>query len=311
LTVANPHHRQSALTDFLAVHNISAAQIRDSYQQRRAQAEADAAANEEPQDEQAARDEEAEAEAAIERSRKRRKIQKDAVAKIKKGKGKGKGKKVKKDDDDDDDSDFDASLGKEMYKKAVPLPGQFENCELCSKRFTVTPYSKTGPDGGLVCTSCGKELAKDARAADTPKKKGPTGRKRRKVESDKLDGKVQMGAKSLAQLCIEKVANHSTDLEDLGDLPDGVTERLSEIFTKKRVMKPRALQLFLRADMERISIHDCACRSHSFAFAYYCSLTVRQTLRTMILSKYLPWLLASRSLSSEMRANLKTKQWPT
>jgi DNA repair protein RAD7 len=256
------------------VHNISAAQIRDSYQQRRAQAEADAAPNAEPQDEQAARDEEAEAEAAIERSRKRRKIQKAAVDKIKKGKGKakGKGKKVKKENDDDDDSDFDDTLGKEMYKKAVPLPGQFENCELCSKRFTVTPYSKAGPDGGLLCTPCGKELAKDAKAADTPKKKGPTGRKRRKVESDKLDGKVQMGAKSLSQLCIEKVANHSTDLEDLGDLPDGVTERLSEIFTKKRVMKPRALQLFLRADMERISIHDCACKLHPFRLTLIPSL---------------------------------------
>jgi DNA repair protein RAD7 len=168
-----------------------------------------------------------------------------------------------KDEDDEDDNDPENILGKEMYKKAVPNPGQFENCELCSKRFTVTAYSKTGPDGGLLCTPCGKELAKEAKDAEKPKPKGPTGRKRRKVESDKLDGKIQMGAKSLAQLCVEKVANHSTDVEDLGDLPEGVTDRLAEIFTKKRVMKPKALQLFLRPDMQRISIHDCACRSIS------------------------------------------------
>jgi DNA repair protein RAD7 len=159
-----------------------------------------------------------------------------------------------------------------MYKKSVPLPGQLENCEICSKRFTVTPYSKTGPDGGLLCTACGKELAKEASAETKPKKKGPTGRKRRKVESDKLDGKIQMGAKSLAQLCVEKVANHTTDIEDLGDLPDAITARLSEIFTKKRVMKPKTLQLFLRPDLDRISIHDCACASYPFLSCFAKSL---------------------------------------
>ncbi|KAF2428757.1 RNI-like protein [Tothia fuscella] len=257
---------QSALTDFLAANNISAQQIRDDYTRRQAQAqaaaEAEAAANGEPQDEQAALDEAAEAEAAIERSRKKRKAQQDVVAKIKKGKGKGKDQKKKKgkkgSDDEEDEGDSDFDLGKEMYKKKVPLPGQLENCELCEKRFTVTPYSKTGPDGGLLCTKCGKELAKDADAEKKPKKTGPTGRKRRKIESDRLDGKIQMGAKSLQQLCIEKVVHHATDVDDLGDLPQSLMERLGEIFTKERVMKPKQLKLFLRPDVDSITIHDCA-----------------------------------------------------
>ncbi|TLD36529.1 Leucine-tRNA ligase [Venturia nashicola] len=253
---------QSALTDFLAANNISAQQIRDDYLRRRTQAEEDAAAAEPEEDEEAMREEQEAAEAAIRNARTRRRRGEEVKATIKKGKGKakdkGKGKKKKKGSDDEDESDFEDDV-MNMYKKVVKLPGQLENCELCSKRFTVTPYSKTGPDGGLLCTPCGKELAKDAKVGEAkPKAKGPMGRKRRKIESDRLDGKIQHGAKTLQQLCIEKVAKHAGDIDDLGDLPPQVLERLSEIFTKNRVMKPRVLDLFLRADVETIVVHDCA-----------------------------------------------------
>jgi len=75
-----------------------------------------------------------------------------------------------------------------MYTKARPAPGQLENCEICNKRFTVTPYSKAGPDGGLLCTPCGKELKKDAAIEKKAANKGAARPKRRKVESDRLDG---------------------------------------------------------------------------------------------------------------------------
>jgi DNA repair protein RAD7 len=144
-----------------------------------------------------------------------------------------------------------------MYKKARPAPGQFEHCEICSKRFTVTPYSKEGPDGGLLCTPCGKQLAKESKLEKKAVGR-PAGQKRRKLESNRLDGIAAGGAKSLAQLCIEKIAAHHDDVEELGDVPQPVLERLSEIFSKKRVMKPRTLRLFLRGDLEHMVVHDSA-----------------------------------------------------
>jgi DNA repair protein RAD7 len=144
-----------------------------------------------------------------------------------------------------------------MYKKARPAPGQFEHCEICSKRFTVTPYSKSGPDGGLLCTPCGKELAKDEKAAKKPANK-PVGRKRRKLESDRLDGFAVGGAKTLQQICIETVAKYHDDIEELGDMPAPIVERLSEIFSKKRVLKPKTLPLFLRPDLDEVILHDAA-----------------------------------------------------
>ena len=145
----------------------------------------------------------------------------------------------------------------------MKLPGQLENCEICDKRFTVTPYSKAGPHGGLLCTPCGKQLAAERGESSKAKKKpGLQGRKRRKVESERLDGRAPRGAKSLVQLCVEKVVKHNDDIDDFGDMPQNLLERLGEIFTKKRVMKPKTLPLFLRSEHDAVVIHDCAYMEH-------------------------------------------------
>ena len=151
-----------------------------------------------------------------------------------------------------------------MYKKSVKLPGQLENCDICGKRFTVTTYTKAGPDGGLLCAPCGKQLTSEGGESSKPKRRpGGSGRKRRKVESEKLDGRVPIGAKALSQLCIEKVVKHTEDIEDFGDLPQSLLERLSQIFTKKRVMKPQTLPLFLGPENDTVVSHDCAYLEHN------------------------------------------------
>lgn len=193
---------------------------------------------------------------AVERSRKRKRNQEEAIAKIKKGKADKKTKKKKK-KGSDDDSDFEDVM--DMYKKKKPLPGQLSNCELCNKRFTVTPYSKAGPDGGLLCAPCGKEMAKEAKATEKTNK--PTVRKgRRKIESNRLDGLTFRGSKTLQQLCIETLAKYSEDIEELGDMPEPIMDRLSEIFSKKRAMNSTTFKLFLQSDRSTVAIHEAACK---------------------------------------------------
>lgn len=250
-------------------NNISAAQIRDDYERRRREADQDENAGEgtsaptpDTNDEEIAAAiaaEAAEEEEKAEKSKKRKRKAEEAVEKVKKEKAKKakKSKSKKKKDGSDDDSEYDDALASNMYRKAKPLPGQLEHCEICNKRFTVTPYSKEGPDGGLLCLPCGKEVAKDAKAEKKAASK-PAGRKRRKVESDRLDGIANGGAKSLQQLCIAKVAQHHDDVDEFGDMPQQVLERLSMIFSKKRVLKPKTLPLFLRSDLDAVMIHDAA-----------------------------------------------------
>ncbi|KAL1999064.1 hypothetical protein VTN02DRAFT_5109 [Thermoascus thermophilus] len=142
-----------------------------------------------------------------------------------------------------------------MYQKARPVPGQLEHCEICGKRFTVTAYSKTGPNGGLLCSKCSKELG-DEEKKPKAKRRGPKS-SRRQNQSNLLDGLVQHGAISLVEMCVKKVADNINDVEEFGDLPQQLLHRLSQILSKRRVLTPRTLNLFLRPDLDFIEIYDC------------------------------------------------------
>ena len=204
---------QSALTDFLAANNISAAQITADHERRlreaREREQREAAANGEAAEQDVKEeDEEQEEEVETAAQKKKRKRREEAVlTKIKNSKAK---KKQKKGNVGDSDGDDDVAW--DMYTKKQPLPGQLENCEKCEKRFTVTPYSKTGPDGGLLCAKCSKEQEAQKKKDQKPKTKAVSREKRRQVQSNLLDGIVQIGAKSLQDICIKVFTVHDCAL---------------------------------------------------------------------------------------------------
>lgn len=244
---------QSALTDFLASNNISAAQISADYERRqreaRQQQEQEAAANGESVDQI---DDDEPVETAAQK-KKRKRQQEKTLAKIKESKDYKRQKKSKVEgyDSDNDDGAWD------MYTKKKPLPGQLENCEKCEKRFTVTAYSKTGPDGGLLCTKCSKEQEDQKKKDQKSKKQAVSRDKRRYVQSNLLDGIVQIGSKTLQELCIKEVANNIHEVDEFGDLPQSLLNRLSQILSRRRVITSRTLDLFLRPDLETIDVYDC------------------------------------------------------
>ena len=182
----------------------------------------------------------------------KRKKQEAAIEKIKKSKA---FKKRKRDcDRDDEDSD---DLANAILEERAPAPGQTDNCAICHKRFTVTPYTKSGPEGGLLCPKCAKEHAADDRKPTKGKKKAtatPGGR--RNFQSRLLDGHI--GAKSLVTLCVEVLAKNIHLADDLGDLPDDAKDRIARMLSKKRMMNPRTLDLFLQPDVEDLNIYDGA-----------------------------------------------------
>lgn len=103
-------------------------------------------------------------------------------------------KRKKPHGDDDSDAAFNP------YYKAKPLPGQIAFCEICNCRFTVTPYSKAGPDGeGFICTPCGKKTANQDK--DATKKKFVAKKSKKKAMASLLDGEAT-GVKSLRDLAI-------------------------------------------------------------------------------------------------------------
>ncbi|KKZ60718.1 hypothetical protein EMCG_04645 [[Emmonsia] crescens] len=141
-------------------------------------------------------------------------------------------------------------------KSGNAIPGQLENCENCERRFTVTAYTKTGSGGGLLCPPCSKrEDLRDQQSKKTLANKNKRGR--RQNVSKILDGIVQLGASSLVESCIKKVADHINDIEEFGDLPPDVVLRLSHILSKRRALNPLTVDLFLRGDATVIDVYDC------------------------------------------------------
>ena len=192
---------------------------------------------------------------AVEERKKRKRKEQKQLMKIKQSKDFKRRKSEKSRAYDDDDSDD--AIARSLLAKSKPLPGQLENCEICERRFTVTPYSKTGPDGGLLCTKCSKELADEEKKNQPKKKRGPTRGKRRQTESDRMMGDVKPGSKSLLESCVKKVADVVQDIEEFGDLPQYLLDRLSQILSKKRVINSRTIDLFLRPEVDRINVYDC------------------------------------------------------
>lgn len=158
------------------------------------------------------------------------------------------------------DSDDDDEIARAIFEsRLAPLPGQMENCDICDKRFTVTPYSVAGPNGGLLCAPCGKEIAKERQGAQ-PKKKprkqtGGVG-SRRSVQSRILDGDV--GTKSLATLCVQTLAKNVDMADSLGDLPEHLIDKIARLFSKRRLLRPETLPLFSQPTTETIHIYDGA-----------------------------------------------------
>jgi DNA repair protein RAD7 len=153
-------------------------------------------------------------------------------------------------------SDEDEAARALFQETMAPLPGQMENCEICGKRFTVTAYSRAGPDGGLLCPKCTKELDQEEGSA-RKRRKTNAGRQRRQVQSNLLDG-IYPGAKDLVTLCVETLAKNVDQAEDFGDLPPALIDRLAAILSKKRLLNPTTLDLFLKPDRDTVTVYDGA-----------------------------------------------------
>ncbi|KAG5925900.1 hypothetical protein E4U42_003830 [Claviceps africana] len=251
-----------------ASHNISARQIRDEAEQRRAEANRRSRRN---GDTSSA--DQAEAEVVVVESSaagdqssaarngagtsasRRRTTERKTTDKIKASKSSKKRKKH-----DNDDSDDENEIARAIFQaRHVPLPGQMENCAICEKRFTVTPYSVADPDGGLLCAPCGREVAKERQGLQPKKKpKKQTGGvgSRRSMQSRILDGDV--GTKSLATLCVQTLAKNVDMAESLGDLPEHLIDKIARIFSKRRLLRPETLPLFVQPTVESIKIYDGA-----------------------------------------------------
>jgi DNA repair protein RAD7 len=153
-----------------------------------------------------------------------------------------------------DSGDADEDL---YNPRNLPKVGQFDSCQICTARFTVTAYSRTGPDGGLLCMNCTKELD-DEEEGPRKKRRTATRYNRRKIESERLEGVSTRGARDLVSQCVSTLANNVHQAEDFGDLPPRLVDKLAQLLSKKRMLDSRTLDLFLKPGAANITAYDGA-----------------------------------------------------
>ncbi|KAI0893309.1 RNI-like protein [Annulohypoxylon nitens] len=268
----------SALSSYLRDNNISASAIASAHRQRMQDAEAAAEtaghthnSTVNDQDDQEVVDNEQQditgpatfrgLSAAEARKRKRNELH--GLHKIKLSKEFKKKRRFSwnaKKDDDELAREIMESDPKWTKRAAIKefMAGQTDNCEVCQKRFTVTPYTRAGPNGGLVCPQCGKNLPDE----DDGKKKtknianGPVGRP--KAKGKKRVGSFGIGTKSLATLCVETIAANISLADSFGDLPPVAVDLISRMLSKRRLMSADTLELFIQCQPENVSIYDAS-----------------------------------------------------
>ncbi|KAK6334089.1 hypothetical protein TWF696_002591 [Orbilia brochopaga] len=197
-------------------------------------------------------DDEQVAEASSSKLKKNSKPTKAQLKKLKKSEAK-KAKKARRDAgedvSDDDDNDFGPTTA------AVPLPGQIAFCTECNCRFTVTPYTKTGPNGeGMLCHPCGKASAPVEAAA---RKRKQAARTTKKSNARALLDGERGGIKSLQELCIQLVAKHIDDVEALGNIGSYNMDKICQIISKNRSLTDHTMKLFLENGDTTLSLYDC------------------------------------------------------
>ncbi|KAJ6263429.1 DNA repair protein rhp7 [Drechslerella dactyloides] len=184
----------------------------------------------------------------------KKKLAKSQLKKAKKAEAK-KVKKARRDAGDEVSDDDDSDYGNDAGLPAVLLPGQIAFCAECNCRFTVTPYSRPGPDDeGLLCNACGKKNAPVEAAAR--KKKQVTRTNKKSAARALLDGDSG-GVKSLQELCIELVAKHIDDVEMLGNIGTYNMDKICQIISKNRSLNDHTMKLFLEPGNRTINLYDC------------------------------------------------------
>ncbi|KAK6529142.1 hypothetical protein TWF694_004354 [Orbilia ellipsospora] len=154
------------------------------------------------------------------------------------------------------DEEADSDSGMDLYRVSVPVPGQIAFCAECNCRFTVTPYSREGPDGeGLLCHACGKKSAPIEKAEN--KKKQVTRTNKKSSARALLDGD-HSEVKTLQELCIQLVAKHIDDVEALGDIGSHNMDKICQIISKNRSLNDHTMKLFIEPADHVLRFYDCS-----------------------------------------------------
>ncbi|GAA5944250.1 UV-damaged DNA-binding protein RAD7 [Sporobolomyces koalae] len=138
-------------------------------------------------------------------------------------------------------------------------PGAIAVCAECGKKFTVSKYTASNPNGpGMLCGACTTESIEDRAAfpgagSGQPKGKKPVKKKAQKSVEETLYKPVV----TLQQSCLSVIGRYINDVEALGDIGSSNLDRVAKIVCKNRALNSDNLKLFLEIGHRELKLYDC------------------------------------------------------
>ncbi|OCF32992.1 DNA repair protein RAD7 [Kwoniella heveanensis BCC8398] len=137
--------------------------------------------------------------------------------------------------------------------------GEFMDCGQCTKRFTVTAYTKEHPSkpSTFLCVNCCYALGIDpfAKPRKTAVKKKASGKKEDRAKI--IHYEERKGVLPLGDLCIQMIGKYIEDVEQLGDIGGINMDKVCKIICKGRRLTTETAPLFYAADRDSLEMYDC------------------------------------------------------
>ncbi|GAA5959524.1 hypothetical protein JCM3765_002355 [Sporobolomyces pararoseus] len=140
-------------------------------------------------------------------------------------------------------------------------PGSISVCSECGKKFTVSKYTASNPNGpGMLCGACTTESIEDRAtfpSASTSKsnQKKPIVKKKKSQKS--IEETLYKPVITLQQTCLSVIGQYINQVEQLGDLGSTNLDRISKIVCKNRALNSENLKLFLEVSHTELNLYDC------------------------------------------------------
>ncbi|KZT53896.1 RNI-like protein [Calocera cornea HHB12733] len=161
-------------------------------------------------------------------------------------------------DDEDEEDEYTAKskggVGAGKASGATPNIGDRDECAECAKLYTFTKYTRPADPGpGYLCPACTKAAGHDLfKVAPGPRKRKQPEDKRKIVFFEE-----NHVVPTLAELCLETIAQHIDDVEALGDIGSLNMDKIAKIISKNRRLNAAVAPLFYDVANENLTLYDC------------------------------------------------------
>lgn len=151
-----------------------------------------------------------------------------------------------------------SSLKKGRYENRTP--GAIAVCAECGRKFTVSKYTASNPNGpGMLCGACTTESIEDratfpsASSSDNKAKQ----KKKKKSVPRSVEETLYKPVATLQQSCLSIISRYINDVDQLGDLGPTNLDRVAKIVCKNRALTSDNLKLFLDVGHRELKLYDC------------------------------------------------------